>query len=173
MRELELHTERELQVAFTLAGAAAALRQDFSEGGGVRRVQADVGGAAATAVAAPVRMVPHVVSFGAELEAQVLVHRECLEQAHVPVLESRLIDQVADALRVERARRRRRENRRAVRIRRREPLSGRTERADDFRISVDHPELPVAAATPVGVLSHSRVIHVGRDHATWNACLEL
>ena len=118
-------------------------------------------------------MIPDVVGFGAELEAKLLVDGECLEQTHVPVLKSRLIDKVANALGVEGARRRRCEDRCSIRIRRGEPLAVRPERADDFWIAIHDPELAIAAAAPVSVLSDARVVHIRRDNAAGQAGLKL
>src|ERR1700756_5241985 len=87
---LELDAQRELEIALALAGAAAAFGEHFAKRGGVGRVQADICSAAATAIAAPIRMIPDVVRFGTELEAEVLVDGNSLEQAHVPILVPRL-----------------------------------------------------------------------------------
>ena len=63
---LEVEAEGELEVALA-AGYAAALGQDLAESGEVVGIEADVGGAAAAAAAAPVRVVDEVEGFGAEL----------------------------------------------------------------------------------------------------------
>lgn len=46
-------------------------------------------------------MVDEVKGFRAELKAPLLVYRESLKETKVPVLESRLVDQVADTLRID------------------------------------------------------------------------
>ena len=84
---LELRPQRELKVPFAAFGCNLAER-------GTRRIEIH----AATAGATPVRVVPDVEGFGAELEVYPLIHRNLLEQTHVPVLESRLIDDVANSL---------------------------------------------------------------------------
>ena len=98
---LELQAKGELQIALALAGGAAAFGEYFTEGRWILRVEADIGRTAATTVAAPIRMVPDVVGFGAELEAKALVHGDSLEQSHVPIFVPGLGDEVADALCVE------------------------------------------------------------------------
>src|SRR6266849_9736152 len=97
---LKLEAEGELQIAL------APLGKYFAEGRGIGGVEADIGRAAATAAAAPIWVVPDVEGFGAELEAEPFVDRNGLEQAEVPVLESGLVNDVANALRVEGTRRR-------------------------------------------------------------------
>jgi threonine/homoserine efflux transporter RhtA len=66
-----------------LSGAAAAFGLYFAEGRRVGRVEANIGCAAATLVAAPVaapvRVIPDVARFGAELEAEPFVDRDGLE----------------------------------------------------------------------------------------------
>src|SRR5712671_3477738 len=96
---LELQAKRELKVALALARAATAFGEYFAESGGVGGVEADIGRAAAAAVAAPIRMVPDVVRFGAELEAKLFVNWDRLEQSHIPILIPGLVDQVANSLR--------------------------------------------------------------------------
>ena len=76
---LKLQAQRQLQIAFALSGGATALREHLAEGCGVRRIQADIGGAAATAVGTPVRVVPDVVGFGAELETKAFIDGDGLE----------------------------------------------------------------------------------------------
>lgn len=75
----ELKAERELQVALALSGRAAAFRENFAKGLGIGRIETDIGSAAAAAIAAPIRMVPHVVGLGAELEAEPLVDGNSFE----------------------------------------------------------------------------------------------
>src|SRR5260370_38770245 len=58
---------------------------------------------AAPDTAASIRVVDEVVRLGAELETCFLGNGECLEQSDVPVLESRLVDKVADPLCVKRS----------------------------------------------------------------------
>ncbi len=98
---LELEAQRQLQIALALSRGAAAFVEYFAEGRGILRVEADIGRAAAPAVAAPIRMVPDVVGFGAELEAKAFVDGDSLEQSHVPIFVPGLVDEVADALCVE------------------------------------------------------------------------
>jgi hypothetical protein len=148
---LELQAKRELQVALALPGAAAALREYFAEGRGVGGVETNIGCAAATAVAAPIRMIPDIVSFGAELEAKAFVDGNGLEQAHVPVLVSGLVDKVANPLGVEGARRRRGEDRRAIGVGGGEPLAPRTKCADDLGITLNNPILAVHTASEIRV----------------------
>ena len=69
----ELKAERELQVALALSGRAAAFRENFAKGLGIGRIETDIGSAVAAAIGAPIRMVPHVVGLGAELEAEPFV----------------------------------------------------------------------------------------------------
>src|SRR6266849_8347094 len=76
---LELQAKRELQIALALSGGAAAFVEYLAEGRGIGRVEADIGRPAATAVAAPIRVVPDVVGFGAELETKPFVDRDGLE----------------------------------------------------------------------------------------------
>lgn len=89
--ESELRAQRELKVAF------AAFGKHFSEVAAAR-IQGDVSSAVTAARSTPVGMVPHVESLGAELEVYPFIHRNLLKQTHVPVLESGLIDDVANLL---------------------------------------------------------------------------
>ena len=75
----ELKAERKLQVALALSGRAAAFGENLAKGLGIGRIETDTGSAAATAIAAPIRMVPNVVGLGAELEAEPLVEGNGLE----------------------------------------------------------------------------------------------
>src|ERR1700704_2161081 len=118
-------------------------------------------------------MVPHVVSLGAELEAKPLVDRESLEQSHVPVLVSGLVDQIANALRVESPRCRGRENRRSIGVSSGEPLALRTKRADDLGVPIPPPDLAVPAASPVSILPDARVVHIRRYDAARQSSLKL
>jgi hypothetical protein len=102
-QRLEISAERELQVALALTRGATAFSEYFAESGKIRRVQANVGCPIATAIGAPIGVVPNVVGLGAELEASFLGNGEGLEKAEVPVLKSRLIDDVAHTLSVERS----------------------------------------------------------------------
>ena len=70
------------------------------------------------------RMVDEVERFGSELESSLLIDRERLEQSEVPVLESRLVDQIAHASVIERSGRRLDKDRRTIRVRCGEPLAG-------------------------------------------------
>src|SRR5207253_4648197 len=92
----EFGAKRELEVTLTPLG------EHFSEGGSAIRVESDVGGSSATAGPAPIRVIPHVKRFGTELEFHPFRDRQSLEQTHIPVLESRLIDHVTNPLRVKR-----------------------------------------------------------------------
>ena len=76
---LELQAKRELKVALALARAATAFGEYFAEGRGVGGIEADIGRAAAAAVAAPIRMVPHVVRFSTELEPELFVNWDGFE----------------------------------------------------------------------------------------------
>src|SRR5258707_3514076 len=99
---LEVEAERELEIALA-AAYAGGFGQDLAEGGAVVGIEADVGGAAAAAATAPVRVVDEIEGFGAELEADVFFNRERFEQAEVPVLVAGLIDDVANLLGAESA----------------------------------------------------------------------
>src|SRR5882762_1216698 len=90
--ESKIKTERKLQVAFAAAARATTFRKDLAEGGKVGRVKADVGGAAATSVSAPVWMVPQVVSLRAKLDANAFFNGDSLEKTDVPVLKTRLVN---------------------------------------------------------------------------------
>src|SRR5258708_22149423 len=87
------------------ATGAHTFGKQFAKSREVGGVKADIGGAATTRVAAPVGMVPDVVSFRAELKSDGFVEWKTLEQPHVPVREAGLIDQVAHTLRIKCARR--------------------------------------------------------------------
>ena len=110
-------------------------------------------------------MVDEVERLGAELEPSLLVNRERLEQAEVPVLEARLVDQVTDALRVERPGRRLGKDLRAIGIRRRKPLAATAERPDDPGSAVYDSILAVNSASEVGVQTDSRIITATCDAA--------
>src|SRR5262249_23504419 len=103
----------------------------------------------AAAASTPIRMVEDVEGFGAELESETFVHRDRLKQPHVPVPESGLIDQVTDTLCVEGPVCRRAEDRRAVRIGCREPLTTGSEFTDDLRLAIDDQVLAIHAAAEV------------------------
>src|SRR5438552_5358741 len=118
---LKVETQGELEVTLAGAAGAAALDQNFAKRGKVGRVQADVCGAAATARAAPVRVIPDVVGFRAELQSRAFCNLEGFEKAHVPVGEARLIDDVADTLGVKSPDGRSSENRRSVGVSGSEP----------------------------------------------------
>ena len=46
----------------------------------------------------PVRMIERIIGFGAELDARRFANPEILEQPDIVVLESRIVDQVANAV---------------------------------------------------------------------------
>src|SRR5437879_4670225 len=106
-------------------------------------------------------MVPDVIGFGAKLEAKPFVYGDGFEQAHIPVLISGLINQIADSLCVESTGRRRGEDWRSIRIGRSEPLATRSKCANDLGIAVNHPILAVYAASEVRVKAHTRVVICG------------
>src|SRR5580704_5489600 len=155
---LELQPQRKLQVALALSGAAAAFGQYFAEGRSVGRVEANIGCTVTAAIGAPIRMVPDIVSFGAELEAKAFVDRDRLEQAHVPVLVTGLVDKVADALRIERAGRGRGEDRRAIWVGGCEPLASWPKCADDLGIAVNNPILAIHTASEIRVQADTGVV---------------
>src|SRR5581483_507580 len=126
---------------------------------------------------APVRGVDEIERLGAELQAGPLVNRKPLEQPQVPVLVAGTIKQVADPLRVERPRRGRGEDRRAVCILHGEPLSwvlrtaGR-ELTGDGGGSFHYPVLAADPASEVPVLPRTGVIGAA-GHAARQTGLEL
>lgn len=63
-------------------------------------------------------MIPNVIGLGAELGPSLLIHWKSLKEAHVPVLKSRLMNDVANKLRVEGTGRRRGKPGRSIGIRR-------------------------------------------------------
>lgn len=99
-RALEIEAQRELQIALAAADATS-LGQYFPEGIEVGGVKSDIGGPAAPAPAAPIRMVEKVEGLGAELKSSLLVNAEVLEKSEIPVLISGLVDEVANTLSVE------------------------------------------------------------------------
>src|SRR5712691_3901621 len=141
----EIGAERELDITLT-ATNAAALGGYFSEvrAGGV---EVHTGATAAPAPSTPIRVVNKVKCLGPELEPCALGNRERFEQSEIPVLESRLVNQVSNVLRVERPGRRCRKDRRAVRVLRCEPLSIRAEGTDNRGVAINHPVLAVDAAS--------------------------
>src|SRR5215467_15118601 len=90
----EVDPERKLNIPLASADAAA-LSRDFPEvGAGGIEIHAT------TTTTSPIGMVKHVKCFGAELSSLILTDRKCLKQSKVPVVESGLIHQIADPLRV-------------------------------------------------------------------------
>ena len=118
-------------------------------------------------------MVDEVKRLGTELKTSLLVNRERLEQPKIPVLKSRLVDQVAHALRVEGARGRLRENLTAIKIGSGEPLPTRPKRTDDPRHTIDDPVLAVIAATEIRVEAHAGIVIIRGRCATRQTRLEL
>ena len=149
--------KRELQVALA-SSDTAPLGKYFPESGKVRRIEAYIRCAAATATATPIGVIDEVEGFSAELKPCFLRNGKGLEQPEVPVLESRLVDQVAHALRVKRS------GSRYGKDRGIEPLAVSTESPDDFWSAADDPVLAVLTATEVGVQTHSGVVR-GARHA--------
>src|SRR5438105_4856923 len=87
---LEVEAQRKLQIT-----GVVVLARYLHECCPIGRVGTD----AVTAVGvAPVGMIEHVERFGAELEADALGDREFLEQPHVPIVETRVVDQVANPI---------------------------------------------------------------------------
>jgi hypothetical protein len=168
---LEVEPQRKLQVAFAPAHSSS-LGKHFPKGIQIGGVQTDICGAAAATPAAPIRMVDEVESLGTELEAKALGDRKRFEQAEVPILEPRLIDQITYALLVERTGPRFREDRSTVRIRSSKPLAVRPKFSDDLGVSIHDPILPVHSTSKVGVESHTGVIG-GPCDAAWEPSLEL
>jgi len=101
-KRLEVKSQRELQIALA-AAHAPSLGEYFSEGVEVGGVEPDIICVrVAPATATPIRVVDKIEGFGPELESSLLVNREVLEEAEIPVLISGLIDEVANTLGVER-----------------------------------------------------------------------
>src|SRR5262245_57707645 len=165
-RLLEVHPERELDISLAAADSAA-LRRDLSEVR-ARRIEVD----ATTAATAPIRVVDEVESFSAELKALIFGERKRFEETEIPVLKSRLMNDIADILLRECARSGRGEDRRAVRVLCREPLSIRSERFEQLRITVDRVILAIDAAAKVGIESDAREVS-GLRNTTRCTCLEL
>lgn len=157
---LKVETKRKLNIALAAAARSAALRGNFSEGGAC-----GVEVHAAAARAAPIRMVQEVEGFSAELESHAFADREGFEDPEVPIVETGLIDDVADVLCVEGSFRRRGENRRV------EPLAG-AKIAENIRSAVLDPVLAVYAATEVRVEADAGVVVRG-GHAARAAGLSL
>src|SRR5690242_10461420 len=111
-------------------------------------------------------MVPNVVCFGSELEPSLFVYRERLKQSHVPVRESRLVDEVADELTVESSRCGLGKDRRTIRVRRSKPLPRRAESTNDVGMSIDDPILAVNAAAKIRVQSYARIV-IRSGYAAW------
>ena len=157
-KRLEVKSQRELQIALA-AAHAPSLGEYFSEGVEVGGVEPDIICVrVAPATATPIRVVDKVKCLGAELKASLLVNRERFEQSKVPVLEPRLIDQVADTFCRERAGRWRAEDRAPVGVLRGEPLPTGAERPNDSWRSVYSPVLAVNPASKVGVQADAGIV---------------
>src|SRR5215469_4938690 len=89
---LKFSAQRELQVTFAAPRTCSAFSEDLAEGGGVGRIQPNVGGPAAPATPTPVGVIPDVESLGPELQAEAFGNGNRLEQSHIPIPESGLID---------------------------------------------------------------------------------
>jgi len=148
----EVEPQRQLQISLAAADSTS-LGCHFSE---VRAHGIEIH--AATAASAPIRVVDKVKCLGAELKASLLVNRERFEQSKVPVLEPRLIDQVADTFCRERAGRWRAEDRAPVGVLRGEPLPTGAERPNDSWRSVYSPVLAVNPASKVGVQADAGIV---------------
>ena len=90
-----------MQIPFT-ASDTASFGGYFPEVG-AGGIEVHAGRATATTASAPVRVVYEVKSFRSELEPYAFRNRKCLEESQIPILEPRLVDQIADPLGVERA----------------------------------------------------------------------
>src|SRR5262249_49901993 len=112
-----------------------------------------------TTAPAPIRVINEVESFGTELKAGSLGNRERLEQSKIPVLKSRLIDQIAHTLCVERTVGRFGKNGRV------KPVSARAKSPNDFRRSINNPILAIHSAPKVGVQAYTSIIMTLRDAA--------
>lgn len=180
-RRSEIESQRELQVPLTVSGAAAALGEYFAERREVVRVEAR---------AIPVRVIPDVEGLRAELKTIALVEWEALEEAHVPVLEARLIEDVANPLGVECSGGGRTEDSLINPIEFRAPVGtslGRSDRYeaglkplpigaegfDEAGIAVLDPILAVIAATKVGILADASEVPAGLYRAARSAGLIL
>ena len=146
---LKLQAKRELQIALTAFG------EHFAEGRGIGGVETYIRSAAATAAPAPIRVVPNVKGFCTELKPETLIHGNGFEQAEVPVLESGLIDEVANALGVECPRSGLGEDGRSVGICGGEPLAIGTKGANNLRMAVNDPVLSINAAPEVGIQAYA------------------
>src|SRR6185437_5565117 len=119
-----------------------------------------------------------VIRIGLEFEAILLINRECLPQVEIPVLESRLIDGVANTLLVnEGAGRGRRKDRCAIPIRSCEPLVGFLTRVSgelfqQLWMPVHGVELALAAAAKASDLANAGQVIACSDSAR-GAALEL
>src|SRR5256885_5017296 len=100
----EIEAQRELQVALT-ATCAAAFGGHFSKIG-AGRIEIHAAPAAAT----PIGVIDKVEGFGTELETALFIDGKGFEEAKIPVLESGLVDDVANPLSIECARRGRRKH---------------------------------------------------------------
>ena len=142
---------------------------DLAEGGRVRR---------AVAGTAQVRVIEDIERLCTELEAGLFGHRKLLEQAHVEVSEARVVNRVTDALlMMKRALRQSREDGRAVRIRRGEPILGVAGSVGGkfplySRRAVHHPVLAVLAASEVRIQADPGIVRSAGNTAR-QARLEL
>src|ERR1051325_1269745 len=117
-------------------------------------------------------MVEDIVGFGAELEANGFGDGDSLKETHVPVLEARLVDEVANALVHEGSGCWLSEDRAAIGIRSGKPLTAGAKRTNDFRRSIHIPVLTVHAATIVRVKAYTCIIDAG-SHTARQTGLEL
>lgn len=118
----------------------------------------------------PVGVVDEVVGIGGELHVGRLRNGKLLLKRKIPVLISRLIDRVPDALlKIESALRRSSEDRRAIRIGSGEVLSSLTRIArklmDYLWLPVHVPELAFGAATETAVLADTCIVGTDSDAA--------
>lgn len=122
-------------------------------------------------------MIDEVVGIRVELETSSLIDRKLLLHGQIPVLESRLINGVTDALlKIEGARRRRRKDRRTIRIGCGEVLSliagisGKP--LKDSGGSIHYIELPFGTTSEATSLTDTCLVVTCSDSAG-RACLEL
>src|SRR5215472_10294011 len=177
-RRSEIESQRELQVPLTVSGAAAALGEYFAERREVVRVEAR---------AVPVGVIPDVEGLRAELKTIALGEWEALEEAHVPILEARRIEDIANPLGVECSGGWRTEDSLINPIEFRAPVgTGRdryeaglkplptgAEGFDQAGIAVLDPILAVIAATEVGILADAGEVPAGLYRAARSAGLIL
>src|SRR5579884_573336 len=112
-------------------------------------------------------MVPHVEGFSSELEVDAFIHSKLLEQTHVPVLESGLVDHITNLLGDERSVRGGSEVGSAA-----DPLTGCSKRMGITQLAVPSPILTVDTAAIIRVESYAGVVlRLGRT--TRRTTLEL